>query len=372
MTAPDRSDRDDVPANFAARILLCSVGLSPQIVTEAIYALGVQAHTQWRPTQLHLLTTTAAAPSLEMAVLAPGAALDRLAEAWRAPWVSGLRETAMVHVIQTPSGDLSDGGELARFADASVALVRDLTASTDAALHVCLAGGRKSAAAALALAVALYGRAQDHLSHVVVNDPYAAHPLFFFPTREPSPLLGRDGRMIDAQNAVVRLIDLPFPRLRAFAPAVARDYAEAIAAAQASLNRVALSIGIDSGQAVWNRIPLVLPPALMSWLAVLTDDLLRGGVGVSRVGTPARGFLCAYRRLRGDGLAQRLAERLDDPLDAEWVEEKCSRLVAAANRIDARPRGGALVARSGRRAGARYRLALDPSEVRWIGERLAV
>jgi len=371
MTAPAACVGADDAGDARARILLCSVGLSPQIVTEAVYALGVQAQPAWRPTRLCLLTTSAAAPGLELAVLATGAALDRLALAWRAPWAAKLRETAVVHTVATPSGDLSDGVELATFADASVALVRELTVEPSAALHVCLAGGRKSAAAAMALAVALYGRKQDRLSHIVVDDPYAAHPLFFFPTPDASPLLGRDGRMIDARSAVVRLIDLPFPRLRAFAPTAARDYAEAIAAAQASLDRVTLTIGIDSGQVRWDGRPLPLPPALMSWLAVLADDLVGGGVGVARVGASALCFLSAYRRLRGDGAALRLSGRIADPLDAEWVEEKCSRLVAAANRIGARPRGGALVARTGRRANARYRLALDPAEVLWIGERLA-
>lgn len=371
MTAPREPCEGGPLAEIGERILLCSVGLAPQIVTEAIFALGIVARPAWRPTRLHMLTTSGGAPGLRMAVLSPGGALDQLAVAWGAPWASALRRTAVVHAVETPGGDLADGAALAKFADASVALVRTLTASPDDRLHVCLAGGRKSAAAAMALAVALYGREQDRLSHLVVEDAYASHPLFFFPSPMTRPLLGRDGRMIDAKDGLVHLIDLPYPRLRAFAPKAARDYADAIAAAQASLDRLALTIAIDAGWAEWGGRPLTMPPSLLCWLATLADDLLEGGSGVTRVGASPEKFLRAYRRLRGEAGAGRMAKRLEDPLDPEWVEEKCSRLVASANRVGARPRGGPLIARMGRRASARYRLALDPAEIRWLGERLS-
>jgi hypothetical protein len=61
------------------------------------------------------------------------------------------------------------------------------------------------------------------------------------------------------------------------------------------------------------------------------------------------------------------AARLPDPIDPEWMEEKASRVAKLATDCGARPRGASLVARIGRRAALRYRLALDPHEIEWIG-----
>ncbi|MCX8017981.1 MAG: hypothetical protein N2690_08815 [Rhodocyclaceae bacterium] len=44
------------PAEYPRRILLCVTGLSPQIVTETLYALA-HAKAPFIPTEVHLVTT---------------------------------------------------------------------------------------------------------------------------------------------------------------------------------------------------------------------------------------------------------------------------------------------------------------------------
>jgi CRISPR-associated protein (TIGR02584 family) len=45
------------PAAYPRRILLAVTGLSPQIVTETLYALGVKGSPVWVPTEVRIITT---------------------------------------------------------------------------------------------------------------------------------------------------------------------------------------------------------------------------------------------------------------------------------------------------------------------------
>lgn len=48
---------DSTPAEFSRRILLAVTGLSPQVVTETLYALAVAQGRPFVPTEVHLVTT---------------------------------------------------------------------------------------------------------------------------------------------------------------------------------------------------------------------------------------------------------------------------------------------------------------------------
>lgn len=354
------------PADFRRRVLLCSVGLSPQVASETVWALGCAG--AWRPTELWLLTTSAGTAPVESLLLARGTgALDGLAADWDAPWAAALARSARVVTVETPTGDLDTAAAFAHFADEAAAVVRELCADPAAAVHVSLAGGRKSASAALALAIALYGRDQDRLSHVLVEEEFAANPAFFYPPPRPTPLLGRDGRLRDAASVSVSLVDLPFPRLRRFAPAGSYDFATAVRETQAAIERHLLRVDLGERRITWQERPLPMPPAIAAWLAWLADDLVKRGQGVPRVGADLANYLEAYGRLAGTARRAAAARRICDPPDAEWMEEKASRLAKLAETCGIRPRGARLVARTGPRAAARYRLALDPHEVEWVG-----
>jgi CRISPR-associated protein (TIGR02584 family) len=360
MTASEPSD----PGAFPRRVLLASVGLTPQVVTETVHALAERAEA---PTALVLLTTAAGARACRGVLLGEGGALAAYAADWGRPWARELADAAAVEVAETDSGDLDAARAAAQFADRAGALVRALTGDTGGALHVSLAGGRKPAAAALAVALTLWGRPQDRLSHVLVDEPFSAHPGFFYPAPAPRPLLARDGGLIDAAAARVRLIEIGFPRLRRFAAGDADALAAAVAAAQARLDSVRLGVDRDRGLVLWDGAALPWPAAVAAFAAWLAADLLAGGAGVPRVGAARRAWLAAYAAFGGRRAAEAAARRLPEPLDPEWMEEKASRLAKLAAACGAAPRGASLVARTGPRAASRYRLALDPHEVGWIG-----
>jgi CRISPR-associated protein (TIGR02584 family) len=58
------------PDQFPRRILVAVTGLSPQIVTETLYALAVAPTTNaFIPTEMHLITTRSGAEKARLALL---------------------------------------------------------------------------------------------------------------------------------------------------------------------------------------------------------------------------------------------------------------------------------------------------------------
>ena len=67
-------------------------------------------------------------------------------------------------------------------ADAITERLRAFTADPETALHVSIAGGRKTMGYYLGYALSLFGRPQDRLSHVLVSPPFESHPQFYYPS----------------------------------------------------------------------------------------------------------------------------------------------------------------------------------------------
>ena len=78
------------------KILLAVTGLSPQIVTETLYALAVGQDTPWIPDEIHLITSCEGAERARLSLLDPVAGLPALrawceAQAARRPDMAALR-----------------------------------------------------------------------------------------------------------------------------------------------------------------------------------------------------------------------------------------------------------------------------------------
>src|SRR5262249_32305847 len=135
------------PGACPRRILLAVTGLSPQIVTETLYALAVEHRPPWVPTEIRIVTTRRGAETAQRTLLCgdPGW-FERLCADYRLP------ETAFgldhIRVIVGPKGtpldDILDEADNAAVADFITQEVRALTADPEASLHVSIAGGRKT------------------------------------------------------------------------------------------------------------------------------------------------------------------------------------------------------------------------------------
>lgn len=209
------------PASYPRRILLCATGMSPQIVTETLYALAVRplaGQPPWVPTEMHLITTARGADHARLNLLAGDAWFASLCKDYQLPQIAfGPRH---IHLIDGADGaplqDIRTPQDNEAAADQIAGLVSRFAADTGAQLHVSLAGGRKTMGYYLGYALSLYGRPQDRLSHVLVSEPYESHPGFYYPTPYERVIHSRDANPVamDCAAATVQLAEIPFVRLR--------------------------------------------------------------------------------------------------------------------------------------------------------------
>ena len=208
------------PQDCTTRILVAVTGLSPQIVTETLYALAVApaaSEPSFVPTTIRLITTKEGGSRAKDSLLTPRSGwFHRLRSDYHLPSIEFGPEHIVVLEDRNgqPLDDIRTRDDNERAADAITEQIRELTRDDDSALHVSIAGGRKTMGFYLGYALSLYGRAQDRLSHVLVSAPYESHAEFFYPAPQPRIIHDRDGRQYDAHDARVTLAEIPFVRMR--------------------------------------------------------------------------------------------------------------------------------------------------------------
>jgi CRISPR-associated protein (TIGR02584 family) len=212
----------NAPHTYPKRILLAVSGMSPQIVTETLYALSVANTEQaFIPTEIHLISTNTGKNRAVLELLHPQT--GKFHQLCKDYGLEGIQFSAEhIYVISDKHGvlldDIKTPEENEAAADFITQKVNELTRDNDSALHVSIAGGRKTMGYYLGYALSLFGRAQDRLSHVLVTANYEGLPTFFYPTPESHVIHDRDGKPLDTQSAEVILASIPFVRLRTGLP----------------------------------------------------------------------------------------------------------------------------------------------------------
>lgn len=273
------------PSDFPRRILLCVTGMSPQIVTETLYALAVRAEPAFVPTELHLISTAEGLERARLMLLDPGFDhLHRLRADYDLPEIA-VHLHAIGDAAGQPLADIRTPQDNAAAANAISRLLAELTADPDAAVHVSIAGGRKTMGYYLGYCLSLYGRPQDRLSHVLVKPDYESLPDFFYPTPETRVLLDRRDRPLDAAKATVDLAEIPFVSLREHLPArllEGASFADAIRAAGQAQIAPHLTIDIARRTVCCNDVEVELSPqtfAYYAWIAWrCLDEVAPGGL----------------------------------------------------------------------------------------------
>lgn len=371
------------PDEFPRRILLAVTGLSPQIVTETLYALAVAQTPAFAPTEIHLLTTVEGFRLARAALLhTDGGQFQSLVNDYPQTGHPVFDESH-IHVIVGPDGqplaDIRTPEENAAAADAITALVARLTADSENALHVSIAGGRKTMGFYLGYAFSLFARPQDRLSHVLVTAPFESHPEFFYPPRSPRRLATRDGGHIDTADAVVTLADIPVVRLRHGLPVALQrgtaSFNEAVAAVQASLAPPLLEIDLAAAKVVCSGRPAPMKPQVVAWLAWWAWLRQRqqgesaGLVGWRGVSTETKVFLALYRTVVGADAAhyERTAARLAGGMEKEFFQENNSKLERALRDALGPAAAPYLLAKQGKRLHTRRGLTLPVDAIRIAG-----
>jgi CRISPR-associated protein (TIGR02584 family) len=183
------------------RILLAVVGSTPQIISETLYYYIKKAPAPQMFSQIVVITTEHGRKKcLEM--FDENWLLTRmysdLGIAWPQPEVrieviADARGKSIAD-IRTPAHN-----ELA--AERIFAVTRALCRPAENRVFASLAGGRKTMSSLLMLAMSLYAKRDDILSHVLVQpEKYENNPAFFYPTEKTG-------------DAVIEVSEVPFFRL---------------------------------------------------------------------------------------------------------------------------------------------------------------
>ncbi|MFU2126538.1 CRISPR-associated ring nuclease Csm6 [Gallibacterium anatis] len=239
--------------NHNQKILFCVTGMSPAVVTETLYALTQKK--EFIPDAIYVATTAQGKNTLMRDLLGieggrhiSDGAFHRFCEEYQLSQI--IFDESHIHVITDDNGialaDIQTPEQNVCAADTIVRMIsRFCHDDRCVALHVSIAGGRKTMGFFAGYALSLYGRAQDSLSHVLVSAEYEAIQNFFYPTKTDEFLIDRYGKEVNAKDAEVMLAEIPWVRLGVGLPTTLLNndisYSESIRLAQASIETPSLS-----------------------------------------------------------------------------------------------------------------------------------
>ena len=210
-------------------VLLATVGTSPAVLTETVWCFAHPAPGQERvvPDEVVVLTTLRGKETVEEQLLGSHGVWTRLLAALEKEGVPvegrlafGEASIRLLDLGKNYLEDIRTAEENEAAANLLLEEVTKITETGNTRLFASIAGGRKTMGALLLSCMCLRGREQDHVLHVLVNEPFdsALDPPFFFPepkTRHfrTDPTTGKR-RAFRAADARLELIDLPFVKMR--------------------------------------------------------------------------------------------------------------------------------------------------------------
>lgn len=197
-------------------VLVCVAGTTPQIVTETLFALrqkGVNVDT------IMVITTLAGKAKIDSRLLdnGNGALFCYCRDYGIDPETIDFGEHN-IYLIQTVDGqnldDIRTESDNEAAGNQICSIIAGICNDPNTILHASVAGGRKTMSIYLTAALQLFGRAEDTLSHVLVNEDFEFHPEFSYPPPAPRLLTLKDGREVSTADARVQLAQIPFIKLR--------------------------------------------------------------------------------------------------------------------------------------------------------------
>jgi len=255
-------------------ILLAVCGLSPQVITETLYALHQNGR---RVDAIHAITTRQGKERIFATLLA-----GQTGHFYQYLRDYGMGENAIefgphtIHVITDPFGietaDITSQRDNETLLADCLRLTHRFTSDSDTSVYFSIAGGRKTMSACLTCAAQLYGRPRDRLYHVLVSPEFERSPDFFYPPRKSRriALLDPQGRThyMHTRDAEVTLVPLPFVSIRdRLAPHMLDKPLDPgtlmLSLVQDELPR--LTVNVKERKLIYKRIEIDLQP---TWMAL--------------------------------------------------------------------------------------------------------
>ena len=337
------------------KILVCMTGMSPQVVTETIYALA-RRPVPFFPDEIRLVTT------LEGWDLA----CKNLLDAERGHLLRLVRDLSLslkpesVSLVRLcrrsgdPLADIRTVEDNEDAADGIMTLVREITADPNKELHLSLAGGRKTMGFYAGYAFSLFSRPQDRLSHIMVSPSFEFAPDFYYPAlrRGETFIRTQSGELLDAATAEVTLSEIPIVRLRhALPPSLLHGeigFSESVRIAQQAFRFPELVIDLGSRKIRVGGRTITLPPTQLAFLVWFARRKIAGAEALRPpkcdLRNPVLGqeYLAVYQEIVGPmGGADRTIAGLRKGMELAFFEQTQSklhkRLIAALGEEGARP-----------------------------------
>jgi len=203
-------------------ILLCVAGMTPQIVTETLYALTQKQGE--RVDEIRVITTLAGRNRLMADLLDPerGQFFAFCRDYGIAPAAMRFNES-LISLLRLPDGqhpeDIRSAVDNEHAADQICEIVSELARDPQTRLHASVAGGRKTMSIYLTVAMQLFARSWDRMSHVLVSPNFEASNDFYYIPPSPREIEVRDRqsgevKRVSTASAEIHLADIPFIRLR--------------------------------------------------------------------------------------------------------------------------------------------------------------
>jgi len=201
-------------------IMLAVTGLSPQVITETLYALHQDMR---RVDEIHVITTRSGKEKIFGELLAgnTGHYFQYLNDYGMDPHAIDFGHHS-IHMVTDAYGNEiadivteSDNGHLLK---TCLDLAFRFTRDPDTAVFFSIAGGRKTMSSCLTLAAQMYGRPQDRLYHVLASPEFESNRNFYYPPKASRPIQLKDAQgqpyYKDTRYAQINLIHIPFFSIR--------------------------------------------------------------------------------------------------------------------------------------------------------------
>ena len=193
-------------------ILLSITGMTPQVVTETLYAIYKQEPDRF-PEEIYIITTKRGAEKIRTTLLGDGGMLNRFCSEYGLPQIE-FDESRHLKIICDKNGTLIDDARSKEdqqvIADFIFNEVRKLTQAKENGvpyyrIHASLAGGRKTMTYLLGSSMNILGNPEDRLSHVLVSEAFETCSEFFYPTKETHLIHGPVRLLKPVLNFSIRL-----------------------------------------------------------------------------------------------------------------------------------------------------------------------
>jgi len=366
-------------------ILLAVCGLSPQVITEALYALwheGREVHA------IHVITTRSGKERLLTGLLAPEAGKFHalLLDHGIAPGFINFG-SRNIHTLKTPAGreldDIITGQDNEILMKTCLELTFRFTSEPATAIFFLVAGGRKTMTSCLTLAAQLYGRPQDRILHVLVSPEFENCRDFWFPPRRSIPVRLHDAKgqpyLKESRYAEIRLITIPFVSVRDRLGQDMLDHPHSPAELMQSLIRDTpkmLTINLAEGKIQYGGIEMDMHPAPLALYAFFAERKKScflqtpcAGCHQCFLDAPAvideSGVSGMYRRIPGSRLISEMSETGIGSLSKENFNSYKSKIRKdLLNTFGQTHLGDLEIASFGKKPDTRYGIRLDRRQIR--------